>query len=195
MRQARFILPIVIILILGGCAKDPKAKLDEADELRENNDAIGAERLIREVIEQYSERDDLSGLGYAYAHYGLLLVSDEYRARKDHWQRQGTYDATLSSGIGYLEKATKNFARAADPVGGRFATFQLAQLYADADRTADACQALDAATALDAEAIRRFPHASYMLPRGYRNLGEVAASRKAEYACPEQMEAPEAVGQ
>jgi hypothetical protein len=83
--SSRF-LPIAFAITLAGCsaalvpmASNPAVKLSQSEELLSLNRALPAERLIREAIAIYQERNDLSGLANANAAYGLMLDSPAYR--------------------------------------------------------------------------------------------------------------------
>lgn len=71
------------LAVLSGCAgmgivatSDPLAKLNDSEDLFERQGRpLPAERLIREAMVIYEERDDAHGLGNANRQYGDLLRS------------------------------------------------------------------------------------------------------------------------
>ncbi len=120
--------PIVLsgLLLLVGCAgvgivasSDPETKLSDANYLFKNeNRPIPAERLIREAIDIYQERNDTRGLGNAYREYGELLKSDSIERWETVYRRDGffdrsvTYENRYAKSAEYVTKALEYYSQA-----------------------------------------------------------------------------------
>lgn len=185
------ILLIFLLIIVAGCSaalvplsNDPAAKLSQAKELLSLNRALPAERLIREAMTIYEQRQDLKGLANATADYGLMLDSSAYRSYEKSWRDSGTYDPTGKTAIQYLEKALALFGKVGDPEGERFASFQLGRLYKADGQTGKACAAYDLSNQYHQEARRQFPDHKFYISPGYKGWEDMVASLKASIGCP-----------
>jgi tetratricopeptide (TPR) repeat protein len=117
----------VAFLLLTGCAAtpvaptvDPLTKLNDAELLfRQQDQPVLAERLIREAMAMYEERDDAHGLGNAYREYADLLRSNAVSGRWASYYREHgfqdrtvTYANRIAKSAGYYTKALQNYSRA-----------------------------------------------------------------------------------
>lgn len=99
----------LILLALFGCAgvgiiqsSDPDRKLNDAADLWQRQDRpFPAERLIREAIVIYKERNDFHGLGNAHREYGDMLRSN---AVVRHW---GNYQDINNNEIAFENRTAK----------------------------------------------------------------------------------------
>lgn len=126
MCSVRFISAICGSLLLVGCAgfgivasSDPLTKLNNAEYLfLTQNRPLPAERLIRESIEIYQERDDPHGLGHAHSQYGNLLRSPAVTRWEKVYRRDGfldksvTFDNRFAKASEHDSKALEYYRRA-----------------------------------------------------------------------------------
>ena len=96
---------LFFLFMLAGCAgvgviasSDPLTKLNDAEDLYQEQDRpLIAERLIREAIVIYQERDDPHGLGNAHREYADLLRSRSIVGKWQTYYRQyGFQDTTVT---------------------------------------------------------------------------------------------------
>ena len=116
-------------LLLLGCAgarvgvesgADPLTKLNDAELLfRQQDQPVLAEKLIRQAIDIYAERDDAHGLGNAYREYADLLRSDAVSGKwaayyREHGfqDRTVTYENRMAKSSEYYAKALRYYSRA-----------------------------------------------------------------------------------
>jgi tetratricopeptide (TPR) repeat protein len=123
-------LPLLIascnFFLFAGCAgfgiaasDDPLTKLNDAQELfMRQGRPLPAERLIREAIDLYQERDDPHGLGNAHREYGDLLRSPSIAKWEKVYRESGfrdrsvTFDNRLAKASEYYSKAIEYYQRA-----------------------------------------------------------------------------------
>jgi tetratricopeptide (TPR) repeat protein len=121
MRSLRSLTVLLGLLQLTGCAgfgivatSDPLAKLDDAEHLFVSyGRPVPAERLIREAIAIYQERDDPHGLGNAHRAYGDLLRSPAVAKWEQAYRRDGFQDKTVSFDNRFV-KASEYYSKALD---------------------------------------------------------------------------------
>src|SRR4051794_34709357 len=125
--QATFSALLLAALLLGGCSgfgivatSDALAKLNDAEDLfMRQQRPLPAERLIREAMAIYQERDDQHGLGNANREYGDLLRSAailkwETVYRRDGFQDKSiTFDNRLQKASEFYKTAISHYERAA----------------------------------------------------------------------------------
>ena len=91
---------------------DPLAKLHDAEDLFMRQDRpLPAERLIREAIAIYQEKDDPHGLGNAYREYGDLLMSPAIVKWETVYRRDGFQDKSVTFD-NRVAKALENYSKA-----------------------------------------------------------------------------------
>jgi hypothetical protein len=119
MRRFSKIVTLYLFLLASGCAamgviatSDPHTKLNDAEELFLNqNRPLPAERLIREAMAIYQERDDPHGLGNANREYGDLLRSPAVAKWETVYRREGFQDKSIDFD-NRLAKASEFYRRA-----------------------------------------------------------------------------------
>ncbi len=124
----RYVVPLAGILLLSACSgfgvvasSDPLTKLNDAESLFQEQDRpLIAERLIREAMAIYQERDDPHGLGNAYREYADLLRSPSVSGKWQKFYRENgfqdrsvTYESRLAKASEYYAKALEHYERAA----------------------------------------------------------------------------------
>jgi tetratricopeptide (TPR) repeat protein len=127
MRQVSCWFALVTSLLLGGCAgtavepnADPLTKLNDAELLfRQQDQPVLAERLIRQAMDIYAQREDPHGLGNAYREYADLLRSDAVSGKwaayyREHGfqDRSVTYQNRMAKSAEYYNKGLGYYARA-----------------------------------------------------------------------------------
>jgi tetratricopeptide (TPR) repeat protein len=155
-----------------------------------------AERLIREAIDIYKERNDPHGLGNAYRDYGDLLRSPavakhEIAYRRDGFQdRSVTFDNRFSKASEFTSKALEYYrlAEKQDRESAKFDAltnvyFNMAWCYYTLDDREKACGFYDRTLEAYTENIRRNPTAKPNVPSGFGSVADVVASEKQRAAC------------
>ena len=204
MLKTRFLIGLAGLLFLCGCAgvgvvatSDPNTELEDARYLYRNSDRpIIAERLIREAMASFEERDDPLGLGKAYREYGDLLRSESITG---HWQKYYrengfqdqtvTFDNRIAKSNEYYVKALEYFTRAEGRLRETGPFDALTNLYynmaytsiALGDRT-KACRYYDQTIEAYAENMKRNPNAKPYAPSG-TTLPELVKSHKRDIGC------------
>ena len=127
MSSIRMLSGISALLYLAGCAgfgvvasSDPLTKLNDAESLFQEQDRpLIAERLIREAIVIYQERDDPHGLGNAHREYADLLRSPSVTGRWQKFYREHgfqdrsvTFENRIAKSSEYYTKALEYYQRA-----------------------------------------------------------------------------------
>src|SRR5688572_29060447 len=124
--SAAHVLTVSATVVLFGCAaigvvqtSNPDTKLSDANELfRRQDRPIIAERLIREAIDIYRQRDDAHGLAHSHRQYAELLRSDSVISNQDFYRQKGfqdksvTFENRISKSEEYLRKALEFYGRA-----------------------------------------------------------------------------------
>ena len=175
---------------------DPLAKLNVAENLFMSQDRPQpAERLIREAIVIYQERDDPTGLGHAHREYADLLRSRSVAVKWEKFYRENgfqdpavTFDNRLAKSSEYYTKAIGYYQRAEkqDREANRFDAltnvyFNMAWSYLMLEDRAQACAYYDRTLEAYAENIRRNPDAKPISSSG--TIPDVVASAKKRAQC------------
>jgi tetratricopeptide (TPR) repeat protein len=190
--------------LLSACAgvgivvtSDPLEKLNDAEDLfvRQHR-PLPAERLIREAMSIYQERDDAHGMGHANREYADLLTSPaiakwEYVYRRDGFQDKSiTFDNRFQkasefyrNAIQYYEKAQKQHAQSGkyDKLTNLY--FNLAWTHYRVDELDKACSYYDQAAKAYNENVRLNPTAQPYLPRGSGSFEEFIGGQKRRVGC------------
>ena len=178
----------VAFVLLAGCAAtpvepnaDPLTKLNNAELLfRRQDQPVLAEKLIREAMAIYTERDDAHGLGNAYREYADLLrstaVSGNWAAyyREHGFQdRTVTYENRIAKSSEYYAKALHYYSGAEarlqetkefGPLTNVY--FNMATSYYQLGKKEKACAYLDRTLDAYEENVRRNPGARPYSPTG-----------------------------
>lgn len=199
MRELKFLVGISLLSILVGCAgvgvvasSDPLAMLNDAQELFQKQDRpLPAERLIREALAIYKERDDPHGLGNSYRQYGDFLRSPAVSQWETVYRRDGfqdksvTFDNRLVKASEYYSKALGYYQRAEEQhrKANRFDSltnvyFNMAWSYQMLDDREKACSNLDRALEANAENVKRNPTV-----RQFGSITDAVASAKRQAHC------------
>lgn len=203
MRNKWLLVSLSGLLLLVGCAgvgvvqsSDPLTKLNDAESLFiEQDRPLLAERLIREAIAIYQERDDPHGLGNAHREYGDLLRSgsvsgkwQKYYSENGFQDTSVTFDNRLTKAKEYYAKALEYYARAEKHLRetGRFDAltnvyFNMAYTSSMLDDRAKACGYYDLTVEAYNENIKRNPSAKPYSPSG--TLPELVAAKKRQAGC------------
>ena len=192
-----------ILALLAGCAgfgivatSDPLTKLNDAESLFLRQDRpLPAERLIREAMAIYQERDDPTGLGHAHREYADLLRSRSVSGKWEKVYRENgfqdksvTFDNRIAKSSEYYSKAIEYYERAEKQHRGadRFDVltnvyFNMAWSYLMLDNRARACSYYDRTLEAYAENIKRNPGAKPVSATG--TIPDVVASAKKRAQC------------
>jgi len=176
------------LLLLAGCAAtpvaptvDPLTKLNDAELLfRQQDQPVLAEKLIREAMAVYGERDDAHGLGNAYREYADLLRSNAVSGRWASYYREHgfqdrtvTYDNRIAKSAGYYTQALHYYSRAEaqlrrvqafGPLTNVY--FNMAASYYQLGNKDEACAYFDRTLEAYNENVRRNPGARPYSPTG-----------------------------
>ena len=178
----------VAFLLLAGCAAtpveqnaDPLAKLNDAELLfRQQDQPVAAEKLIREAMAVYAQRDDAHGLGNAYREYADLLRSNAVSGRwaayyREHGfqDRTVTYDNRIAKSSAYYAKALRYYSRAETRLQKAKAFgpltnvyFNMAASYYQLGKKEEACTYFDRTLEAYDENVRRNPGVRPYSPTG-----------------------------
>jgi len=186
-RIPRWFTPVACLL-LAGCAAtpvepnaDPLTKLNNAELLfRQQDQPVPAEKLIREAMDIYKERDDAHGLGNAYREYADLLRSNavsgrwaEYYREHGFQDRTVTYENRIAKSSEYYAKALRYYSRAEAQLqkAKKFGPltnvyFNIATSYYQLGNKEKACAYFDRTLDAYEENVRRNPGARPYSPTG-----------------------------
>ena len=186
-RIPRWFTPVACLL-LAGCAAtpvepnaDPLTKLNNAELLfRQQDQPVLAEKLIREAIAIYGERDDAHGLGNAYREYADLLRSTAVAGRWEAYYREHgfqdrtvTYENRIAKSSEYYAKALRYYSRAEAQLqqAKKFGPltnvyFNIATSYYQLGNKEKACAYFDRTLDAYEENVRRNPGARPYSPTG-----------------------------
>lgn len=199
MRELNFLVGISLLSILVGCAgvgvvasSDPLAKLNDAQELFQKQDRpLPAERLIREALAIYKERDDPHGLGNSHRQYGDFLRSPAVSQWETVYRRDGfqdksvTFDNRLVKASEYYSNALEYYQRAEEQhrKANRFDSltnvyFNMAWSYQMLNDREKACSSLDRALEANAENVKRNPTV-----KQFGSITDAVASAKRQARC------------
>ena len=203
MRAVRFFVGLSILLLVVGCAgvgvvasSDPLTKLNDAEDLFMRQDRpLIAERLIREAIAIYQERDDPHGLGNGHREYADLLRSPSVTGKWEKYYRENgfqdrtiTFENRIAKSVEYYSKAIEYYARATGQLreANRFDSltnvyFNTAWSYYRLDDRSKACSFYDQTLTAYAENIRRNPGVKPFSSSG--TVAELVESKKKQAGC------------
>lgn len=192
-----------VLVYLAGCAgfgvvasSDPLTKLNDAEYLFQEQDRpLIAERLIREAIVIYQERDDPHGLGNAHREYADLLRSPSVTGKWQKFYREHgfqdqsvTFENRLAKSSEYYAKALEYYQRAEKQhrEADRFDAltnvyYNMAWSYLMLDDRAKACGYYDRTLEAYAENMKRNPGAKPYTPSG--TVTDLVASAKRRARC------------
>lgn len=203
MRSIHFVFGLSALLLLVGCAgvgvvssSDPLTKLNDAENLLTRQDRpLIAERLIREAIAIYQERDDAHGLGNAHREYAELLRAPSVSGKWQKYYRENgfqdrtvTFENRIAKSAEYYAKALEYYARAS--VQHRDANrydsltnvyFNMAWSYYQLGDQSKACNFYDQTLAAYNENIRRNPNAKPFSPTG--TVADLVEAKKKQAGC------------
>ncbi len=204
MRLLQSFAALCVLALLSSCAgfgivatSDPLAKLNDAEDLfMRQARPLPAERLIREAIAIYQERDDPHGLANAHREYGDLLRSPailkwETVYRRDGFQDKSiTFDNRFEKASEFYRKALTYYGRAEqqqrqtetyDALTNVY--FNMAWSHYRLDERDKACGYYDRAVEAYDENIRRNPSAKPYVPPGTGSFSEFIGAAKRRAGC------------
>ena len=197
MRALNPFLIFVFIFGLTACAgvgvfeqSDPRIKLSDASYLFDHeNRPLIAERLIREAITIFEEKNDQLGLGEAYLNYGFFFRSPSIEKWQTVYKRDGFLDKTASYDLRY-EKSIEYFekARAIFTENKRFDSLtnvnhNLGFTYELVGNRQAACLAYERAIESNHENLKQNPGAKVILPPGVATYEDYLAPHKKRAGC------------
>ena len=192
------------LALLGACAgvgivatSDPLVKLNDAQHLfLRQNRPLPAERLIREAIVIYQERNDPHGLGNAHREYADLLRSPAVARWEKVYRRDGfldksiTFDNRIEKAAELYRQALAYYQRAEQQhrEAGRYDAltnvyFNMGWSSSVLGERDKACGYYDRTVEAYRENIRRNPSAKPHVPAGAGSVEDYVASAKRDAGC------------
>lgn len=199
MRSIRILVISCSLLFLTACAgfgivasSDPLTKLNDAEDLfMRQGRPLPAERLIREAMDIYQERNDPHGLGNAHREYADLLRSPAVVKWEKVYRKSGfrdtsvTFDNRFNKASEYYSKALEYYRRAEKQHKDTSRFDALTNLYFNMgwsslmlDDRKGACAYYDSALEAYSENIKRNPGAK---PQG--SIPNAVSSEKQRAGC------------
>lgn len=204
MLNAAHVLTITAAVALFGCAgvgvvetSDPDVKLSDAYELFTKQDRpIIAERLIRQAIDIFRQRDDARGLAHAHRQYAELLRSSSVVRSEKFYRQNGfqdksiTFENRISKSEEYLRQALEYYVRAERQFRGAERFDALTNVYYNMawsnymlNNREEACRFFDRSLEANAENLRRNPDAKVKVPSSYASYADTVAAAKSTVRC------------
>jgi tetratricopeptide (TPR) repeat protein len=183
---------------------NPHAKLNDAEDLfLTQNRPLPAEKLIREAMAIYEERDDPHGLGNANREYGDLLRSSAVAKWENVYRRDGfqdksiDFDTRLAKASDFYRRALTYYERAEQQhrEAGKYDSltnvyYNMATSHEKLGDRDKACVYYDRTLEAYNETIRRNPTAKPYAPAGYRSVSDLTLSEKRRAGCSEPYNLP-----
>jgi tetratricopeptide (TPR) repeat protein len=197
-RKKYFLILIVVIgVIASGCAamgvletSDPDKKLGNAYMLfDEQQRPLPAERLIRESIEIYREKNDDLGLAQAYRAYGFFFRSAAIEKWSNFYQKNGfmeksaTYVNRHDKSIEYFEKSASIFEKHKKYDALTNVYLNMGFTYEFAHQKEKACGEYKKSIASNQRHMKDNPGAKLNLPNGYSSYDEYVAVHIKRLGC------------
>lgn len=184
--------------LLSGCAaygvpatSDPWQKLKYAVDLFDHRGRpLPAERLIREAVTIFHERNDEMSLAHAYRTYGFFFRSQSIDRWQHHYKTNGfiepgaTYDTRYDKSIEYFGKAATIFQAHQDDGWLSNVYFNMGLTYVAAKRSDRACEAIAKASDSHKRYLAEHPGIVVDLPYGYHSFEEYLQSLREKIPCP-----------
>jgi len=191
------IIMLVLPLLIFGCAafglpvtSDPAKKIGQAYQLfDEQQRPLPAEKLIRDSIDIYKEKNDLAGLSEAYRAYGFFFRSGAIEKWNKHYKSKGfletgaTFENRYSYSIKYFKKARAIYL-------GNFRYDALANVYlnmgftyAISKENMKACEMFDKSNANYEEHMKNHPDSKMNLPKGVVSYEDYIVEHKKRLSC------------
>jgi tetratricopeptide (TPR) repeat protein len=202
--NAAHLLTVSATVVLFGCAgigvvqtSDPDAKLSDAYELfRRQDRPIIAERLIREAIDIYRQREDALGLAHSHRQYAELLRSDSVIHMEKFYRERGfqdksiTFENRISKSEEYLRRALEFYVRAEQQFQRAERFDALTNVYYNMawsnymlNNNEEACRLFDRSLEAHAENLRRNPDAQVNFPSSFASAADTLAAAKRTVRC------------
>lgn len=198
-----WLLSFAGVVLVAGCAgvgvvqsSDPLAKLNTAETLfMEQDRPLVAEKLIREAIAIYQERDDPHGLGNSHREYADLLRSGSVSGKWENYYRKNGFQDTSVTFENRLTKAKEYYTKALNYYASAERRFQkserfdmLTNVYYNMANTSffledpvNACKYYERALGAYDESIRRNPSVQPYSPSG--TVAELIWKKKRQTGC------------
>lgn len=204
MRMLRLFAGLFAVILLSSCAgvgivatSDPGTKLSDAEELFKRQERpLPAERLIREAITIYQDRDDPRGQGMAYSMYGDLLRSYAVAKWEKVYRRDGfqdkfvTFDNRMTKATEFYKTAITYYERAAHQFreSGKYDAltnvyFNMGHTYSELDEREKACDSYDHTVEAYKANLGHNPSAKPYVPPGAGSVLDSIAAIKRQLGC------------
>jgi tetratricopeptide (TPR) repeat protein len=184
-------------LLLAGCAamfvprtSDPAGKLRSATALFDKQGRpLPAERLIREAIDIYMQKNDELGLAEAYRTYGFFFRSPSIEKWSKVYRENGfleksaTFESRYANSVEYFEKARAILAQHKRLDALTNVDLNLGFTYELMGDKRAACQAFDKSLESNREFRRENPNATIELPRGVNSYEDFIAPHRTRAGC------------
>jgi hypothetical protein len=188
---------IAFALVMAGCSAmlvpstdDPKEKLAWADALIEDqNRPIPAEKLIREAIQIYKDKNDVEGLANGYRRYGVFYRSAAVTRMESYYRTTGflekgvTFDQRFDKAIEYLTLSRNLFSAQNSYSDLSNVDINLAWSYESKGIKKDACLALSASLGNHEKFSKSDPTRKVYLIKGYSSFSDLIDKERKRLGC------------
>jgi tetratricopeptide (TPR) repeat protein len=186
------VLTVVSLIWSCGCAamfipatNNPYKKLYWAEQLFDKQDRpLPAERLIREAMSLFNERNDKQGIAMSYRLYGFFLKSTSIKNWETFYRKNGfldksvTYDKRLEKAVEYFKKAEELFLILKEYDAITNISLNLGYTYEQIGDLKKASDLFDQSLEAHRENLRQNPETKVNLPIGYNSYEEFIISEK-----------------
>jgi tetratricopeptide (TPR) repeat protein len=170
---------------------DPATKLSDAYQLFTQQDRpLIAERLIREAIVIYEERNDELGLADAYRYYGMFFNSSSVAGHGGYYRHNGFLDKTASfdgrhdKSIEYFQKAGAIYRERKQFDALTNLSLNMGLTYIEMGKFKAACQAFDESAEHYRKNVEQNPAAKPFVPKPFASYHDYMSTIRKRYGCP-----------
>ena len=188
-------LSILLTVILASCstgtlhASDPAVKLQRAGYLFDQQmRPFPAEQLLEEVLGQFQEENDQSGLAETYLIYGFFFRSKAVELSKSTYEKHGFLDGTPYSfrfdrSIEYFDKAKEIFRLRSDFPRIVHIEYNKALTFKIMGNPENACEAFNNSLASSELARENIPGYDPVFPEGFDTYAAFISVQKSRVPC------------
>ena len=180
----------ILVVSLMGCAaagvpytNDPEQKIKYAHELINSNRAIPAEKLLKEAVEIYTEKDDKQGLAKSYSELGAFYLTNAYKNYKSFYEKHNEYDYKRDQSVKYYLKSEELFLSVNEYYSASNMALRLGDLHKIRDEKELSCKAYDRSITHHDLGKKEHPDKKLFLPKGYNTFIDYIEERLVENKC------------
>ena len=188
---------IILAFAIAGCSAmgvpstdDPKEKLAWANTLiEEQNRPIPAERLIREAIQIYKDKNDAEGLANGYRRYGVFYRSAAVARMEGYYRTTGfmekgvTFDQRFDKAIEYLSLSRNLFAAQNAYSSLSNVDLNLGWSYESKGMKKEACLALSSSLENHEKYSKSDPTGKVYVAKGYASFTDAIEKERKRLGC------------